>query len=60
MLKLSIYCKMFKVIVYVRAMKIYAASMEALRKKERGGQNRVKLSLPQKNGAFQSFIPLEG
>jgi hypothetical protein len=62
MLKLSIYCTMFKVIiviVYVRAVKIYAASVEALRTKERGDQNRMKLSLPQKNGAFVSFIPLK-
>jgi hypothetical protein len=29
-------------------VKIYAAAVEALRKKERGMQNRVKLSLPQK------------
>jgi hypothetical protein len=51
MLKLSICCAMFKVIlviVYVLGVKIYAASVEAFRKKERGGQNRMKLSLPPK------------
>jgi hypothetical protein len=38
-------------------MKIYAAAVEALRKRGRGGQNRMKLSLHPKNGAFLSFIP---
>jgi hypothetical protein len=40
MLKLSISCTRFEVIivvVHVGAVKIYAAAMEALRKKERGG-----------------------
>jgi hypothetical protein len=39
--------------VQVGAMKIYVAAAEdALRKKERGGENRMKLSLPQKIGGF--------
>jgi hypothetical protein len=29
-------------------VKIHATAMEAIRKKERGGQNRMKLSLPPK------------
>jgi len=43
-------------------VKIYAAALEALRKKERGGQNRMKLiSSPQKVSAFLSSpSPLEG
>jgi hypothetical protein len=32
--------------------------VEAVGKKERGGQNRMKLGLPQKTGAFLSFTPL--
>jgi hypothetical protein len=36
------------IVVQVRAVKIYAAAVEVLRKNERGGQNRMKLSLPQK------------
>jgi hypothetical protein len=39
-------------------VKIYAAAVEALREKERGGQNRMKLSLPPKISAFLSFIKL--
>jgi hypothetical protein len=41
-------------------VKIYAAAagVEALRKKERGGQNRMKLSFYHKKiGAFLSFTP---
>ncbi len=34
-------------VVQVGAVKIYVAAVEALRKKERGGQNRMKLNLPQ-------------
>jgi hypothetical protein len=34
------------VVVQVGAVKIYVAALEALRKKERGSQNRMKLSLP--------------
>ncbi len=47
------------VVAHVGAVKIYVATMEALRKKERrGGQNRTKLSLAlKKNGAFPSFTP---
>jgi len=41
------------------AVEIYVATVEALRKKEREGQNRMKLSLRQKtNGAFLTFTPL--
>jgi hypothetical protein len=36
------------VVVHVEAVKIYLAAVEALRKKERQGQNRMKLSLAQK------------
>jgi hypothetical protein len=35
-------------IVHVEAVKIYVAAVEALRKKEKQGQNRMKLSLAQK------------
>ncbi len=55
MLKLSIQCTWFEVmiiVVQVGAVKIYAAALEALSKKERGGQNRMKLILPQKNPNF--------
>jgi hypothetical protein len=51
MLKLSISCTSFEVIiiiVHVCAVKIYAAAVPTLRKKERGDQNSMKLSLPQK------------
>jgi hypothetical protein len=51
MLKLSIQCTRFEVIivvVHVGAEKIYVAAVEALRKKERRGQNQMKLSLAQK------------
>ncbi len=34
-------------VVQVGAVKIYVAALEALRKNERGGQNRMKLNLPQ-------------
>ncbi len=40
------------VVVQVGAVKIYVASVEALTKKERGSQNRMKLSLPQKMVLF--------
>jgi len=43
------------VVVQVGAVKIYVG---AVGKKERGGQSRMKLSLPQKTGAFLSFTPL--
>jgi hypothetical protein len=59
MLKLSISYTRFEVIivvVQVGAVKIYAV-VEALREKEIGGENRMKLSLPPKNGAFLSFTP---
>ncbi len=36
------------VVVQVGAVKIYVAAVEALGKKERWGQNRMKLSLAQK------------
>jgi hypothetical protein len=36
------------VVLQVGAVKIHATAMEAIRKKERGDQNRMKLSLPQK------------
>jgi hypothetical protein len=39
-------------------VKIYVGAVEAIGRKERGGQNRMKLSLPQKIGAFLSFTPL--
>jgi len=46
------------VVVHVGAAKIYVATVEALTKKERGDQNRMKLSFaPKKNGAFPSFTP---
>jgi hypothetical protein len=37
-----------KGLVQVGAVKIYVAAVEAFRKKERGGQNRMKLNLPKK------------
>jgi hypothetical protein len=36
---------LFIVVVQVGAVKIYVAAVYGLRKKERGGQNRMKLSL---------------
>jgi hypothetical protein len=36
------------VVVHEGAVKIYVAAVEALRKKETGGQNWMKLSLAQK------------
>jgi hypothetical protein len=39
-------------------MKIYAASVEALRKRGRGGQNRMKLSLLSKKWCISEFHPL--
>ncbi len=51
MLKLSILCTRLEVIVvvvHVGAVKIYVAEVEGLRKKERRGQNTMKLSLAQK------------
>jgi len=42
-------------------VKIYAATVEALMKKETGGQNRLKLSLPQKKWCIPELPPpLEG
>jgi hypothetical protein len=56
MLKLSTRFEVVIVVVQVGTVKIHATAMEAIRKKERGGQNRMKLSLPpKKNGAFLSF-----
>jgi len=46
------------VVVQVGAVKIYVGAVEAVGKKERGGQNRMKLSSPQKIGGFLSFTPL--
>jgi hypothetical protein len=40
------------VVVQVGAVKIYVAAVEALRKKERGSQNRMRLSLPPKLMVF--------
>jgi hypothetical protein len=46
------------VVAHVRAVKIYVAAVEALkRKKERGDQNRMKLSLAPKIGPFLSLHP---
>jgi hypothetical protein len=39
------------------AVKIYAATLEALRKKERGGSKQVETQFTTKNGAFLSFTP---
>ncbi len=58
MLKLSIQCTWFEVmiiVVQVGAVKIYAAALEALTQKERGGQNRMKLILPQINPNFNEI-----
>jgi len=60
MRKLSIQCTRFEVIIivaHVGAVEIHAVAVEAFKKKERGGQNKMKLSLPPKNDAFLSFIP---
>jgi len=38
-------------------MKIYVVAVEALRKKERGGQNTMKLSFPQKKRWFSEIHP---
>ncbi len=44
--------------MYVGAVKIYVAVVEELRKKERRGQNRMKLSLfGTKSGAFLRLNP---
>jgi hypothetical protein len=51
MLKLSIWCTRFEiiiVIVHLGVVKIYVAAVEALREMEIGDQNRMKLSLAQK------------
>ncbi len=40
------------VLVQVGAVKVYVATVEALGKKERGDQNRMKLSLPQQMVLF--------
>jgi NADH:ubiquinone oxidoreductase subunit 6 (subunit J) len=40
------------IVVHVGAVKIYVAVVEALTKKERESQNRMKLSLPQKMVLF--------
>ncbi len=45
------------VAAHVGAVKIYVTAVEALREKERRGQNRMKLSLAQKSGAFLSMTP---
>ncbi len=36
-------------------MELFVAAVEALKKKERGAQNKMKMSLAQTNGAFLSF-----
>jgi hypothetical protein len=36
-------------------VKLFVAAVEALKKKERGGQNKMKKSLAQRNGGFLSF-----
>jgi hypothetical protein len=43
-------------------VKIYVAAVEALRKKERGCQNKMKLSLPPKKKGIQFLVspPVEG
>jgi hypothetical protein len=46
--------KLIIVDVQVGAMNIYVAIVEVLKKKEWGGQNRMKLSLPQ-NWCFSKF-----
>jgi len=54
-MKFSIYCTRFEVIIVVvevGTVKIYVGAVEALRKKERGGQKRMKLSLPQEMEHF--------
>jgi hypothetical protein len=45
------------VVGQVGAVKVQLEAVEALRKMERGGQNKMKLSLPPKYGAFLSFTP---
>jgi hypothetical protein len=46
-------------VVQVGAVKIYVSSSGGIPKSVPGGQNRMKLSLPPKNGAFLSFTPLK-
>jgi len=46
------------IVVQVEAVKIYVTTVEPLRKNERGGQNSMKLSLPQKNDATSP--PVQG
>jgi hypothetical protein len=50
------------VVVHVGSVKIYVAAVEALRKKETGGQNWMKLSLAKKKVVHfrVSPPPLEG
>jgi hypothetical protein len=43
------------VVVQGGAVKIYVAALEALRKKEGGDQNRMKLGLPQNFFGFSEF-----
>jgi hypothetical protein len=63
MLKISMECTRFEVVtlvVHVGAVKVYVAAVEALRKKERQGQNQIKLSLAQKVVHFWVWHPVEG
>jgi len=39
-------------------VKIFVAALEALRKKKRGGQNRMKLCLPQKKWCISNLLML--
>jgi hypothetical protein len=46
------------VLVHVGRVKIYVAAVEALRKKERRGKNRIKQTqFGTKSGAFLSLTP---
>jgi hypothetical protein len=43
------------VLVQVRALKMYAAAVEAFRQKEIDGENRMKLSLPKTKWCISEF-----
>ncbi len=47
---------MIIIVAHVGAVKIHAVAVEAFKKKERGGQNKMKLSLSKKKDAFLSSI----
>jgi hypothetical protein len=47
----------FLFLVYIKVVKTYVVLVEVLKKKEKGGQNRMKLSLAQKKWCILKFQP---